>query len=116
MMNVIIVGLMNGSPWGGSEELWYGTAKLFAKKGHNVKISIYDWAYNHPKIKELQNELPGIDIHLRPRRAPRLSIFKKFQKGVFKKDFNKIGKKKVWGELELEKADLIIISQEVLLT
>ncbi|WP_166648269.1 glycosyltransferase family 4 protein [Hymenobacter sp. UV11] len=41
-------------PWGGSEELWYKTAKLAVEKGHKVYSLTQYWSAPHPKIIELQ--------------------------------------------------------------
>ena len=34
---------MNGTPWGGSEELWFQTALYAAGKGYRVGCAFYDW-------------------------------------------------------------------------
>lgn len=46
---------MNGSPWGGSEELWFATAKLALKQNHTVSIVYKFWSdQEHNNIKSLE--------------------------------------------------------------
>jgi glycosyltransferase involved in cell wall biosynthesis len=54
-MKVVFFSTMNGSPWGGSEELWYKTAKLALKQKHKVSIIYKYWGdKEHLKIEELR--------------------------------------------------------------
>ncbi|MDQ3535189.1 MAG: glycosyltransferase family 4 protein [Bacteroidota bacterium] len=46
---------MNVFPWGGSEELWYQTAKLAIKKGHSVITLTQHWNNLSDKVFELQS-------------------------------------------------------------
>lgn len=54
-MKVAFVSLMNGVEWGGSEELWYRTAKLAMAKGHSIATLTRQWKKIPDKIVELQN-------------------------------------------------------------
>ena len=46
---------MDGSQWGGSEELWSTTAKQAAEEGHEVYISVRKWPVLHHKLQHLSN-------------------------------------------------------------
>lgn len=46
---------MNGSPWGGSEELWYRTALYASTKGNKVACAFYNWEEKKEKIKTLED-------------------------------------------------------------
>lgn len=54
-MKVAFVSLMKVLPWGGSEELWYQTAKLAVAYKHSVVTLTQRWSSVPPKIKELQS-------------------------------------------------------------
>jgi glycosyltransferase involved in cell wall biosynthesis len=54
-MKIVFFSTMNGSPWGGSEELWYKTAKLALEQEHKVSIIFKYWAdRENPKLVELK--------------------------------------------------------------
>ena len=44
---------MEGSPWGGSEELWFEVAALAIAQGHDVAVCIKKWETNHKKVVDL---------------------------------------------------------------
>src|SRR5450432_3392130 len=44
---------MNGSPWGGSEELWSQTAIDLVAQGVPVAASVYRWSPPHERILHL---------------------------------------------------------------
>jgi L-malate glycosyltransferase len=46
--------LADESPWGGSEELWWRTARLTLERGHQVAVVTYRWPEVPRKISELQ--------------------------------------------------------------
>jgi glycosyltransferase involved in cell wall biosynthesis len=46
---------MNGSAWGGSEELWYRTALYSAARGHKIACAVYCWEDKNEKLKELED-------------------------------------------------------------
>lgn len=54
-MKIAFLSTMAGdSPWGGSEDLWYRTARLTLERGHQVAIVNYRWPEVPRKISELQ--------------------------------------------------------------
>jgi glycosyltransferase involved in cell wall biosynthesis len=55
MPSIIFISLMNGLPWGGSEELWYRSALYAAQKGWNVGCAIYHWKEKEQKIQKLES-------------------------------------------------------------
>lgn len=61
---ISFVSTMTGAAWGGSEELWHGTARRMRKNGHEVGISIYQWPQTPRQVTELA-EL-GCDVEFRP--------------------------------------------------
>lgn len=58
-MKIVFISLMKILPWGGSEELWYKTAKLATAHGHSVSSLTQYWPTVPNKIFELQQL--GID-------------------------------------------------------
>ena len=48
--------LMTDSPWGGSEELWYRTARLALERGHRVAVVSYGWPEPPRQLRELQEQ------------------------------------------------------------
>jgi L-malate glycosyltransferase len=68
-MRIAIISTMEGSPWGGSEELWAAMAMQALKKGHEVLISVCDWPQTPPALALLQRN--GARISKRPPAALR---------------------------------------------
>jgi len=64
MRSVLILSVMNGAAWGGSEELWYHTALWLAKNGYKVGVCFYNWPGKNEKINSLSNE--GCELYLLP--------------------------------------------------
>jgi glycosyltransferase involved in cell wall biosynthesis len=55
-MHILFFSTMNGSPWGGSEELWYKTAVLALQQKHKVSVVFKYWGdKENDKIKELKS-------------------------------------------------------------
>ena len=54
---------MSGVPWGGSEALWWSTAKLLQKKGHNLTVNYKWWPYKPKQLAELEKK--GADVWYR---------------------------------------------------
>lgn len=62
-MKFVIISIMSGFPWGGSEELWFRTALYAADQGDDVEVWHYDWKeQTSDKIQTLINR--GIKVHL----------------------------------------------------
>jgi L-malate glycosyltransferase len=80
MTKLAIVTLMNGFPWGGSEYLWADTASQALAAGHEVLISLYDWAIDHPLVTQLQHQ--GAQLHIRPRFPQPLSLPTRIKRNI----------------------------------
>jgi len=97
MKSVLFFSLMNGSAWGGSEELWYKMAAWMSKNGYQVGVCCYDWEEKKERLAKLEKE--GCVIHLLPGRK----IVKSFG-----------GKWKLGGAVKkvpFEKYDLVVVNQ-----
>jgi glycosyltransferase involved in cell wall biosynthesis len=60
---IVFVSSMEGSPWGGSEELWVGAAANLASKGSLVGASVHGWSPPPARITGLINA--GVHVQLR---------------------------------------------------
>lgn len=67
---IAFVSTMAGSPWGGSEVLWHGTALFLRRSGLDVQASVYDWSRKHPAVREMEHA--GIATRFRIRHPSRL--------------------------------------------
>jgi glycosyltransferase involved in cell wall biosynthesis len=65
---VLFISTMDGSPWGGSEELWTQTAKKLAQRGVSVIASVCSWSPPHSRITDLAKS----SVVVRPRAQPAL--------------------------------------------
>jgi glycosyltransferase involved in cell wall biosynthesis len=64
MRSLFFISLMNGLPWGGSEELWYRSALYAAEKGWKVGCALYHWKEKEEKIQQLASA--GCSIYWLP--------------------------------------------------
>lgn len=94
MTSVFFLSLMNGSAWGGSEEIWYRTALWMCKNNYKVGIGCYDWKEKQYRINQLKDG--GCDIYLLPNK-----------KGLFKK----WAIKKALGAIPFAKYDITVVNQ-----
>lgn len=62
-MHILFISTMEGSPWGGSEELWSQAALRLVEEGHRISASVYPWPQLVPQIEELKRK--GVEVHLR---------------------------------------------------
>lgn len=62
-MKLAIISVMEGYPWGGSEELWYELAEVALKKNHRVQISLKHWGSGNARAEALKSN--GAVIHYR---------------------------------------------------
>jgi len=65
-MKILFLSLMNGSHWGGSEEMWYRTALWMSENGHSIGVCCYDWAGKQEKLAQLKDN--GAAIFLLPQK------------------------------------------------
>jgi len=83
-MKFAFVSLMNGVAWGGSEELWYRTAKLVLTRGNTVYTLTKKWPTVPAKVAELQKLGANTEFYYEPEysRAARIKIKFKLKKYV----------------------------------
>lgn len=67
-MRLIVISTMNGSPWGGSEELWADVAETALAAGHRVAISTPRWPALPDRLADLGRKGALLD-----RRSPSLA-------------------------------------------
>lgn len=65
-MKIAFISLMKILPWGGSEELWYKTAKLALAQGHVVCALTQRWPNTPDKINELQELGADVQFYYTP--------------------------------------------------
>lgn len=101
--SILFASLMNGAPWGGSEELWFRTALRAAAGGHEVGCAVYGWPERRPRLEALRAagvrvvELPNegrakrnlaekvrFELSTRPRRRQALAAlpFERYERAV----------------------------------
>ncbi|MEO7292242.1 MAG: glycosyltransferase [Ginsengibacter sp.] len=73
MKSIFFISLMNGSSWGGSEELWYHTALYSAVRGYKIGCAVYCWEDKNEKIKKL--EAAGCIVYRLPNKGRRKRSF-----------------------------------------
>jgi glycosyltransferase involved in cell wall biosynthesis len=105
MPSVFFISLMAGSPWGGSEELWYKTALYAAKKGWKTGCAVYHWPAKEDKMEALKNA--GATVYYLPNKGrSKRSLLERIQ--------NKISKAKVKAVIQSlphREYDVVVISQ-----
>lgn len=103
-MKILFISSMGGSGWGGSEELWFKTAKQLRAENHDVAAFYYDWSPEPRQIKELRSLNVSIYKHIRKGK----SIFQRMIHRISKADQSNITPYLDLFEFDPE---LIIISQ-----
>jgi len=84
-MRIAIISLMNGVPWGGSEELWAGMARRALEQGHKIGVSVETWPQLPAALEGLMKA--GAFISRRPRRNQR-SFLKKAWRHFFQSEYS----------------------------
>jgi glycosyltransferase involved in cell wall biosynthesis len=97
MKSVLFFSLMNGSAWGGSEELWSKTALWMVNNGYEVGICCYNWIEKNIKLEELKRR--GCTIYLLP------------EKKVLKNFLGKWKLKNCINKVPFEKYDFVVVNQ-----
>jgi glycosyltransferase involved in cell wall biosynthesis len=64
-MRIAYISTLRSVPWGGSEELWFQSAKEAITQGHSVGVFVYDWPNEPTQLQELRRK--GALIFKRPR-------------------------------------------------
>lgn len=99
MKNILFLSVMNGSSWGGSEELWYQAALWTARYGYHTAVCCFDNEGKSTKMDELK--AAGCKLFLLP------------GKEEVKKQplLGKIKLNKAVAEVPFEEYDKVIVSQ-----
>jgi glycosyltransferase involved in cell wall biosynthesis len=93
---------MNGSPWGGSEELWSQIAKYSIEQGNHLTISVKKWPLKYSKVLLLEK----LGAKVLERRENQKSLFERIIYRLFKYDLNW----KDWRIINSEQFDHILVS------
>ena len=106
-MKLGFISLMNGSPWGGSEQLWFEAAKFAKNRGDQVFSKTQDWVSwgrTTPKqITELKNI--GVNVEHFKEFSKKDYLIARFKKSLFYE------KKVINFLLFFDKIDLLVINQ-----
>ena len=105
-LRIVFVTTMTGAAWGGSEELWHGTAKRMRNKGHDVGISVFRWPETPRQVSELESL--GCDVEFRPLKK---SIPSKVVEKILRRDKEKGIPEASLKWLKRKAPDLVVISQ-----
>ncbi len=103
---IAFVSTMAGSPWGGSEVLWHGTALRMIAAGHQVAASVFQWPETPRQIREL--ETAGCPVHYRRKQKNAIGrmLDRRFRK---KAGIGITGNDLKW--LRAFSPDLVVVSQ-----
>ena len=77
-MRFAFVSTMDGSPWGGSEELWGQTASRLKQEGHEVWASVECWPRLADQVTRLAEQGIDIQTHSSRRPQPRRRVWNRF--------------------------------------
>ena len=104
MPSVFFISLMAGTPWGGSEEIWYKTALLAQQKGWKVGCAVYHWKEKEKKVQSLIDG--GADIYYFPNKG-------RAKRNLLERIQNKLSKqriKKVIATLPVNEYDIVVVN------
>lgn len=96
---------MNGTPWGGSEDLWSETALALRRRGHDVAASVLRWPVRPTPLQELADQGVAVAFRAKPRfpaRAAAKLLARFFPTPIPYPD---------WPWLKRSRADLVVVSQ-----
>jgi glycosyltransferase involved in cell wall biosynthesis len=106
MKSICFISLMNGEPWGGSEELWYQAALFATRNKYQVDCIVYDDPKKRLKLQEL--DTAGATIYYLPNEG-------KAQRTFSEKIKFKISKKiripALLRAINFKKYDHVVVSQ-----
>ena len=105
MRHLVFVSTMEGSPWGGSEELWSQAAFLLREGGHRVSASLAHSTGSRPVLKRLQEA--GVNVRSR---LPEWNVWERAWRKVTRQPSVELPRKETsW--LAQQRPDLVCISQ-----
>jgi glycosyltransferase involved in cell wall biosynthesis len=94
MKSIFFLSLMNGTAWGGSEEIWYRTALWMCYNNFKVAVGCFEWEEKKSTIQKLQEA--GCTVYLLPNK-----------KGLFKN----LAVKNVLKQIPFSKYNCVVINQ-----
>lgn len=101
-MKIGFYSCMSGIPWGGSEVLWWRTARLLQKRGHEVAVNYKWWPESAQQLAELQQAGGTIWFRDQPR------TFLQSKTENLRKLFSKNGHQPTW--LQSTRPDAVLIT------
>jgi glycosyltransferase involved in cell wall biosynthesis len=104
MPSVFFISLMAGSPWGGSEELWFKTALFSQSRGWKVGCAVYHWSDKEKRMQPLKDG--GAEIYYFPNKG-------RAKRNLLERIQNKISKqkiKKTIAALPVDKYDVVLVN------
>lgn len=95
---------MSGMPWGGSEELWWRSARLLQNQGHQIAVNYKYWPNQAEQLDEIREH--GASVWLREK--PQKSIWYQKLLNLFRRIQPRNGSDEEW--LERERPDAVLFS------
>jgi glycosyltransferase involved in cell wall biosynthesis len=77
MKPVLFISIMNGSPWGGSEEMWHHAALWMSQNNYRADVCCFDWPQKQDKLLQLMKA--GCKLYLLPGKKETKSILGKLK-------------------------------------
>jgi glycosyltransferase involved in cell wall biosynthesis len=77
MNAVLFLSVMNGSAWGGSEELWFQSALWLAKNKFKVGVCCFNWPEKKDKLQQLSDA--GCELYFLPGKKETKTIWGKWK-------------------------------------
>src|SRR6187551_1405119 len=77
MDSVLFISIMNGTAWGGSEEIWYKSALHVVGKNQKVGVCCFNWKGKEERLQQLQNA--GCKLYLLPGESETRSLWGKYK-------------------------------------
>jgi glycosyltransferase involved in cell wall biosynthesis len=97
MKSVLIISVMNGASWGGSELLWYQSAFWLRKNNYNIGVCCFYWPEKEEKLNRLKDA--GCKLYLLPGKLQAKSLL------------GKLKLKKMLSSVPLHEYDFVIFNQ-----
>ena len=104
MPSIFFISLMNGAPWGGSEEIWYKTALYCSDRGWKVGCAAFAWTAKEQQFTILEKN--GCNTYRIPNTGRRKSNI--LEKIRYK--FTKLQQVRFCKSLPLAEYDLVVIN------
>lgn len=105
-MRIAFFSTLTNAPWGGSEVLWYNTAKYLVQQGHTVAAFVKQWDNEHVQLAELKKAVVEICYYSKQIKGKTIlsKIYRKVSPHIF-------GEEMVFDSLFKWNPEFIIFSQ-----